>query len=93
MTDLDYISKGSLQGLRVEREEGFSEKDGVLALAQAEVVGWKKELNSGHILKTESTSFADRPDWGLGGKEERGVQCDFKFLAYTTSVTELSLKH
>lgn len=39
MTDLDYISKGSLQGLRVEREEGFSEKDGVLALAQAEVVG------------------------------------------------------
>lgn len=38
-------------------------------------------------------SFADRPDWRLGGKEEREVQCDFKFLAYTTSVTELSLKH
>lgn len=40
MTDLDYISKGSLRGLWVEQEEGFSEKDdGGLALAQAEVVG------------------------------------------------------
>lgn len=92
MTDLDYISKKSLQGLKAEPEERLSEKeDG--GLAQTKVVGWKKRLNSGHIVKTESTSFADRPDWGLGGQEETGVQCDFKFLAWTTLVTELSVKH
>lgn len=42
-------------------------------------MGWKKGLKSGHILKTKSTRFADRPDWGqeAGRREESSVTLRF----------------
>lgn len=52
------------------------EEETVGVWAQAEAVGWEERLNSGHILKTESTSSVVRPalgaGWGVGERSRTG---------------------
>lgn len=50
----------------------------VVGWAQAEAVRWEGRLNSGHILKTESTSVVVRPALGAGWGWEREVQQDLQ---------------